>query len=82
MKKTPQRGAVLDKTKHNLTAKISAHEDELNMIEREVLTLKASLYAKFGKEPIFAAFRVSFLTIFFRIPVPKVFSRFAQFLFI
>lgn len=39
----------LDKTKEDLTKEVANSEEQLESIEKEMGTLKASLYAKFGK---------------------------------
>lgn len=39
----------LEKTKDGLTSEISSHEDELSSLEKEMQSLKATLYKKFGK---------------------------------
>lgn len=41
--------ASLEKVKQNLDEEVAGHQKELDNIEKEMLTLKASLYAKFGK---------------------------------
>lgn len=41
--------STLDKTREDLSAEILSHESELKVLEKEMLSLKASLYAKFGR---------------------------------
>lgn len=46
----------LDKVKDDLAQQVGAHEDELRDIENDMLALKASLYAKFGKVRVKSSF--------------------------
>lgn len=79
--KNPQIKSTLDKPIDDLKADISAH-DELKMIEEDMLIFKASLHAKLGKVRICVQFFEYFLIFCVRIPLFKVFLRFAIFSFI
>lgn len=45
----PSVECSLDETKRSVTKDISSDEDALSAIEKEMLSLKATLYAKFGR---------------------------------
>lgn len=55
---------VLERTKEEVTREVAVHEDELATIESEMVTLKASLYAKFGKVRFFFFYYSIYLSSF------------------
>lgn len=49
MDEKTQIEATLDKTKERLAKELSDYEQQVEKLEKEMISLKASLYAKFGK---------------------------------